>query len=131
MPKSKKYLFFLLWNRTYKFLFLSSIFLMALYPITDAYVDWLSLSSSSITDYLNDPDDAVSTTDLKLNDCDSKTLNHACGHNQTNSQQASLKKDTSEVPSKAAFKSIQISKIDIKSHQGCRPLSSDLSPPVL
>jgi hypothetical protein len=106
---------------------------LALYPITDAHADLLRLTSSNILDYLNDPDDAVGTSDLKLNIADDlkpgnhdlKTSNHSSRHNQAFLQEASVRDGITCIKTK------QISTTDVKSAQSCRPLSFDLPPPIL
>jgi hypothetical protein len=105
---------------------------LALYPVTDAHADFLRLNSANILDYLNDPDDAVGTSDLKLNIADDlksdnhdlKTLNQASRHSQVLLQEASVQDEL------ACIKKRRISATDVKSAQSRCPLSSDLPPPV-
>jgi hypothetical protein len=117
----------------YELLFLFSVILLALYPVTDAQTDFLRLNPSNILDYLNDPDDAVGISDLKLNivddlkpgNHDQKTSNHSSRHSQALLQEAAVKDGISSINTR------QTSTTDVKSSQSCRPLSSDLPPPVL
>ena len=117
-------------NRMYRFLFLFSVIMVAIYPIADNYWDCVCLSPSNIADY-NDTDDWVSTNelklsiadDLKLNHRDLKKSDHTCRLNQGLVQKISGR-DELVCSKKVDFPVAE------ESVQGYYPLSSDLSPPA-
>src|SRR3974390_717571 len=63
-------------NRMYRFLFLFSVIMVAIYPIADNYWDCVCLFPSNIPNYLNHPDGLVSPNELKLSIADDLKLNH-------------------------------------------------------
>ena len=129
--RSRGYFFFRL-DKIYRFIFLFTVIMVAIYPITDAYWDCVCLSTSSdIFAYLNDPDDWVSTKelkvsiadDLKLNHRDLKINNHMCRHDRE------LVKKTSTRDELVCAKKVDFP-VTEEFDQSYHPLSSGLSPPI-
>ena len=106
--------------------------MVAIYPIADTYWDCLCLSPSNVADYLNDPDDWVSTNELKLSIADDLKPNHhdlkindrMCRLNQGLVQKISVRDEL------VCAQKVDFPAAEEESVQGYYPLSSDLSPPA-
>lgn len=120
MQKSRKY-WILRRKKAYKFLLLLFVAVFAAYPVLDAYSDAFNSSLPAVNEIDDDPgDDHVSF----------HTVKHA-SHDYYSSGHVVFLAATAISGLSYLITNAPAHVQGIKSLQSCRPLSSDLSPPVL